>query len=124
MCFPNSSLSPIHMYVILCRKSLKHFVRSYENFFRKHVHMYANIVVNLSNTRYNMAALNKHALKKCAFGSRQDLRRRRRRRRNKKGWNFKKSLWIRPTNVDRLTSGAFYSTLLVVKSLDRREFFK
>ena len=49
-----------------------------------------------------MATLNKHALKKCAFGSRHDLRRRRRRRRNKKEWNFKKRLWIRPTNVDRL----------------------
>ena len=53
------------MYVIFCRKSLKYYVRSYENFFRKHVQMYVKIAVNLINLLYfkhKMAALNKHAL--------------------------------------------------------------
>ena len=67
-----------------------------------------------------MAALNKHAVLAAILVI---LRRRRRRCRIKKALKFKKRLWIRPTNLDRQVSGAFYSTFLVAKSLDRREFF-
>ena len=68
-----------------------------------------------------MAELNKHAVLAAMLVI---LRRRRRRRIKKNKANFKKRLWIRPTNADRLNSGAFYSMFIVLKSLDRCEFFK
>ena len=68
-----------------------------------------------------MAALNKRAVLAAMLVI---LRRRRRRCIKKNKANFKKRLWIRPTNVDRLNSGAFYSTFIVLKSLDRCEFFR
>ena len=68
-----------------------------------------------------MASLNKHAVLAAILVI---LRRRRPRHRIRKALKSKKRLWIRPTNLDRQVSGAFYSTFLVAKSLDRREFFK
>ena len=67
-----------------------------------------------------MTALNKHAVLAAILVI---LRRRRRRGRIRKALKSKKRLWIRPTNLDRQVSGAFYSTFMVTKSLDRREFF-
>ena len=93
--------------------------------FGKHVHMYVkNIVASpliQSYFKYKMVALNKHAVLAAILIM---SRRRRRRRRIRKAIKSKKQLWIRPTNLDRKVSGAFYSTFLVEKSLDRREFFK
>ena len=54
-----------------------------------------------------MAALNKRAVLAAMLVI---LRRRRRHRIEKNKANFKKRLWIRPTNADRLNSGAFYLT--------------
>ena len=68
-----------------------------------------------------MAALNKHVALAAILVI---LRRKRPRCRIRKALKSKKRLWIRPTNLDQQVSGAFYSTLLVAKSLDRREFFK
>ena len=110
---------------IFFRKTLKPFVKSYGNYFRKHVHMYGIFVrltlLHLKFFQFKMAALNKRVLLAAMLII---LRRGRRRRIKKNKANFKKRLWIRPTNADRLNSGAFYSTFIVLKSLDRCEFFR
>ena len=107
------------MYRIFFCKALKPFVKSYGNYFRKHVHMYGIFFrkVNLLHLKFHqfkMAALNKRAVLAAMLVI---LRRRRRHRIKKNKANFKKRPWIRPTNADRLNSGAFYSTFIVLKSL-------
>ena len=93
--------------------------------FGKHVHMHVKKFVASpliqSYVKYKMAALNKHAALAAILVI---LRRRKPRRRIRKELKSKKWLWIRPTNLDREVCGTFYSTFLVAKSLDRREFFK
>ena len=92
--------------------------------FDKHVHMHVKKYVasplNQSYFNYKIAALNKHSVLAAILV----ILRRRHRRRIRKALKSKKQLWIRPTNLDQQVSGAFYSTFLVAKSLDRREFFK
>ena len=78
-------------------------------------------LLHLKFFQFKMAALNKRAVLAAMLVI---LRRRRRRRIKKNKVNFKKRLWIRPTNAGRLNSGAFYSTFIVLKSLDRCEFFR
>ena len=93
--------------------------------FGKHVRMHVKKFVASpliqSYFKCKMAALNKHAVLAAILVI---SRRRRRRRQIRKALKSKKRLWIRPANLDRQVSGAFYSTFLVPKSLDRREFFK
>ena len=103
----------VHMYGIFFRKTLKPFVKSYGNYFRKHVHMYGICFVRLTLLhlkffQFKMAALNKRAVLVAMLVI---SRRRRRRRIKKNKANFKKRLWIRPKNADRLNSGAFYSAM-------------
>ena len=78
-------------------------------------------LLHLKFFQFKMAALNKRAVLAAMLVI---LRRRRRRRIKKNKANFKKRLWTRPINADRLSSGAFYSTFIVLKSLDRCEFFR
>ena len=77
-------------------------------------------MLHLKFFQFKMAALNKRAVLAAMLV----ILRRRRRRIKKNKANFKKRLWIRPTTADRLNSGAFYSTFIVLKSLDRCEFFR
>ena len=78
-------------------------------------------LLHLKFFQFKMAALNKRAVLAAMLVI---LRRRRRCRIKKNKANFKKRLWLRPANADRLNSGAFYSTFIILKSLDRCEFFR
>ena len=52
------------------------------------------------------------------------LIRRRRRRRNALIANRKRRFWVRPLNVNRLETGAYYSLIKRMREVDREQFFK